>query len=222
MPLKLDFAPMSTSAKGVLVVFCDEGLKFGSATRQALAATGDLVTRAAAAERFKGKKSAALDIVAPAGLEVSRLVIMGVGKLRDLKTSDFVKLGGVAMGKVPRAAADVTIMADLPGGALKPEQVAEMALGVRLRAYTFDRYKTKRKDEEDKPHDVHVTIAVANVGRGAKGLCGARRGGQRRDVRARSRQRAGQRPLSGRIRAARGDEPQEARRRGRGARRRRR
>ena len=168
MPLKLDFAPMSSSAKGVLVVFCDEGLKFGSATRQALAATGDLVTRAAAAERFKGKKSAALDIVAPSGLEVSRLVIMGVGKLRDLKTSDFVKLGGAAMGKVPGAAADVTIMADLPGGAPKPEQVAEMALGARLRAYTFDRYKTKRKDGEDKPHDVHVKIAVANVGAAQK------------------------------------------------------
>ncbi len=163
MPLKLDFAPISTSPKGVLVVFCDEGLKFGSATRQALAPTGDLVARAAAAERFKGKKSGTLDIVAPAGLEVSRLVVVGVGKPRDLKTSDFVKLGGAAMGKVPGAAAEVTIMADLPGGAPKPDHVAELALGARLRAYAFDRYKTKRKDGDDKPQDVHATIAVANV-----------------------------------------------------------
>ena len=46
---KLAFAPFSMPAKGVLVVFCTEGVKFGPATRKALAPSGDLVTRAAAA-----------------------------------------------------------------------------------------------------------------------------------------------------------------------------
>jgi leucyl aminopeptidase len=163
MALKLEFAPLSTPAKGVLVVFCDEGLKFGSATRQLLAQTGDLVTRAAAAERFKGKRAATLDIVAPNGLEVSRLMVVGVGKVRELKARDFVKLGGVAMGKLPKSAEEATIIADLPGGVPKPDSLAELALGMRLRAYSFDRYKTKRKEGEEKPSEVEVTIAVANV-----------------------------------------------------------
>jgi leucyl aminopeptidase len=163
MALKLEFAPLSTPAKGVLVVFCDESLKFGPATRQILAETGDLVTRAAAAERFKGKRAATLDIVAPTGLEVSRLVVVGLGKVRELKARDFVKLGGVVMGKVPKSAEEATVIADLPGGAVKPESLAELALGMRLRAYRFDRYKTKRKDEEEKPAETEVTIAVANV-----------------------------------------------------------
>jgi leucyl aminopeptidase len=163
MALKLEFAPLSTPPKGVLVVFCDEGLKFGSATRQVLAETGDLVTRAAAAERFKGKRAATLDIVAPTGLEVSRLVVVGLGKVRELKARDFVKLGGVAMGKVPKSAEETTIIADLPGGAVKPDSLAELALGMRLRAYSFDRYKTKRKEGEEKPAETEVTIAVANV-----------------------------------------------------------
>src|SRR6267142_1327008 len=163
MALKLEFAPLSTPPKGVLVVFCDEGLKFGSATRQVLAETGDLVARAAAAERFKGKIAATLDIVAPAGLKVSRLVVVGVGKVRDLKARDFAKLGGLAMGRVPKSAEEATIIADLPGGAPKPDSLAELALGMRLRAYSFDRYKTKRKEGEEKPSQVDVTIAVANV-----------------------------------------------------------
>jgi leucyl aminopeptidase len=163
MALKLEFAPLSTPAKGVLVVFCDEGLKFGSATRQLLAQTGDLVTRAAAAERFKGKRAATLDIVAPNGLEVSRLMVVGVGKVRELKARDFVKLGGVAMGKLPKSAEEATIIADLPGGVPKPDSLAELALGMRLRAYSFDRYKTKHKEGEEKPFEVEVTIAVANV-----------------------------------------------------------
>ena len=100
---KLAFASFATPAKGVLVLFCEEGLKFGPATRKALAPTGDLVKRAAAADRFTGKSGSALDIVAPAGLPVARLAILGVGKAGKLKAQDFVKLGGAAMGKVPVA-----------------------------------------------------------------------------------------------------------------------
>ena len=66
------------------------------------------------------------------------------------------------MGQVS-AAAEATILTDLPGGAVKPERAADLALGVRLRAYAFDRYKTRRKDEDDRPKEVKVAIAVANV-----------------------------------------------------------
>jgi len=161
--LKLEFAPLAAPAKGVLVLFCEEGVKFGSAARRALGPTGDLVRRAATADRFKGKNGSLLDLVAPAGLDASRLVIVGVGKARDLKAQDFVKLGGIAMGKIPAAASEATLIADLPGGAIKPERAADIALGVQLRAYAFERYKTKRKDDEAKPAKVKVTIAVAGV-----------------------------------------------------------
>jgi leucyl aminopeptidase len=164
--LELAFAPFDTPAKavlikGVLVLFCEEGIKLGSAARMAIAPTGDLVARAASADRFKGKNGAVLEIVAPAGLAASRLVVVGVGKARDLAARDFVKLGGIAMGKIPAAETAATILADLPGA--KPERIADIALGVRLRAYAFDRYKTKPKEGEEKAAKVKVTIAVAAV-----------------------------------------------------------
>jgi leucyl aminopeptidase len=161
--LKLEFAPLSATPKGVLVLFCEDGVKLSSAARKAIEPTGDLVTRAAEADRFKGKNGSALDIVAPSGLDVSRLIIVGVGKARDLKAQDFVKLGGVVMGRIPASASAATILADLPGGGVKPDRVADIALGVELRAYSFERYKTKRKDNEDKASEVTVTIAVAGV-----------------------------------------------------------
>jgi leucyl aminopeptidase len=161
---KLEFAPLTTPAKGVLVVFCEEGLKFGGAARRAIAPAGDLVARAAAADRFKGKNGSALDLIAPPGLAVSRLVIVGVGKARSLESRDFVKLGGIAMGKIPGAASAATIIADLPGRAAKPAPIADLALGVQLRGYAFERYKTKRKEDEDeKAAELDVTIAVAEV-----------------------------------------------------------
>ena len=161
--LKLEFAPLATRPRGVLVLFCEEGLKFGSAARRVIEPTGDLVMRAAAADRFKGKNGSALDLVAPPGLDLPRLVIVGVGKGRDLKPRDFVKLGGLAMGKIPATASEATIIADLAGGGIKPDQVADIALGVRLRAYAFERYKTKRKEGEERAAEVKVTILVAGV-----------------------------------------------------------
>ena len=159
---KLEFAPLAAAPKGVLVVLCEEGLKYSSAARKATVASGDLLARAAAAESFNGKSGSALEIVAPSGLDLARLVVLGVGKARDLKEQDFLKLGGVAMGKIPASATAATIIADLPSG-VKPEQAADLALGVRLRAYAFDRYKTKRKEEEQRAKEIKVAIAVASV-----------------------------------------------------------
>ena len=160
---KPTFAPFSTPLQGVLIVFCEEGLKFGPSTRKALGPAGDLVQRAAASERFTGKSGGALDILAPAGLPLTRLVVLGVGKGGRLKDQDFVKLGGAARGKIPSAAGEATIFAELSSGALKPEQVAEVALGSQLRAYVFDRYKTKRKEGEEPPAKTRIKIAVGSV-----------------------------------------------------------
>src|ERR1041384_1021058 len=148
---KLTFSSFATPPKGVLVLFCEEGLKFGPATKKALAPTGNLVERAAAADRFTGKSGSSLDLVAPAGLPVARVAILGVGKAGKLKAQDLVKLGGTAIGKVPSRAEEGAIFAEFAGGALKPDQTAEIALGAQLRACVFDRYKNKRREGGEAP-----------------------------------------------------------------------
>ena len=161
--MKLGFAPFTAPAKGVLIVFCDDGLKLGAAARKALKPAGDLVARAARAERFTGKSGSALDLIMPAGLKLSRLIVIGAGKTRDLKQKDFLKLGGVAMGKIPSTASEATVIAEVPNGAMKAHETAELALGAQLRAYVFNRYKTKRKENGERTESVAVTIAVSDV-----------------------------------------------------------
>src|ERR1700723_2536358 len=161
--VKVGFVPFSTAPRGILVVFCDDTLKFGAATRKALGAAANLVGRVADTNRFKGKSGSTLDILAPQGLKVSRLIVVGVGKLSALKDNDFLKLGGAAAGKLRAGNDAVTIIAELPAGAMKPDQAAAVASGVRLRAYKFDRYKTKKKDGEDAALRADVSIAVGDV-----------------------------------------------------------
>jgi leucyl aminopeptidase len=160
---KFAFAAFSAPTKGALVVFCDDSLKFGPATRKALAPSGDLITRAAKAEHFTGKSATALSIPAPQGLKVARLVVVGLGKAAALKQGDFLRFGGVAMSKIPASEADTTIFAELAAGAMSPRQAADLAMGARLRSYRFDRYKTKRKEQDKRPASAKVMIAVGDV-----------------------------------------------------------
>jgi len=157
------FTQAKIDPAGVLLVFCDEALKFGPATAKAIAPAAALVARAAKAERFTGKNGSTLDLIVPEGLRVARLVVVGAGKAATLKGQDFVKLGGIAMGKLPVRVEQAAVFAELPGGALKADGAADLALGMVLRAYAFDRYKTKRKDEETPAKKRSVTVAVGDV-----------------------------------------------------------
>ena len=160
-PPKLGFGPMTAPTKGLLVVFVDEELRFGEATKALLAPIEDLISRAARADHFTGKNGAVLELVAPHGLKLSRLVIIGVeGSAERLEA---VKLGGLAISKVPAAATEATVLLDLPSGPMTPEQAADVVLGARLRTYAFDRYKTKRKDADDRRAPARITFGVANV-----------------------------------------------------------
>jgi len=160
--LKLGFGPFRAPSEGILVVFCDDSLNIGAATRKILGKVADSLSKAAAAEHFTGKSGAVLDIVLPVDLNVSRLTVIGTGKTNGLKSKDFLKLGGAAAGKLPRAGGDAMMVADLPDGPMSADAVADLAAGAKLRAYKFERYKTRQKDDEDKQGSVDLTIAVAH------------------------------------------------------------
>ncbi len=170
---RISFSPVTAPKPGrTLVVFCDDGLKFGRGATEALGPAATLVTRAAKAEQFTGKSGSVLQLIMPDGLTVDRLLVLGAGTVADLKSEDFVKLGGAVMGKLPKAG-DATVVADLPAAGkgkdgvkdtgMNAEQAADLALGMLLRAYAFDQYKTKRKPDEKPAGKRSVTIATGDV-----------------------------------------------------------
>ncbi|WP_454685118.1 leucyl aminopeptidase [Ancylobacter moscoviensis] len=154
--VKISFAKLPTALEGIVVLLAaepaeGEGPAFAPAVEALLAPAGDLVSRAAKADRFTGKNGKVLELVAPTGLDASRLIVVGVGKATELKSLDWLKIGGSIMGRLPASAKDVGVVLTLPGGEVPAEAAAEVALGLRLRAYSFDRYKTKKKADEATP-----------------------------------------------------------------------
>ncbi len=157
---------------GTLVVLTDQTLALGAA------ATGlgiaDLVARAAAAADYKGKLLGTLDLLAPAGVGAARLVVVGLGKAGDLKELDWSRLGGTIMGALRKGEA-ATLLAERPDGVdVSPAEFTEIGLGASLRAYAFDRYRSRPKDD-DSATKAAPSLAIVGPGAGkAKKLWPAR------------------------------------------------
>jgi leucyl aminopeptidase len=121
----------------------------------------DNLARAAKTAKFKGKFGSKMELLAPKDSAADRLVAVGLGKTKELTRHDWIKAGGVAAAAL-NGADKATIYLDLPGLVVTGEQAADFALGMLLRAYRFDRYKSKKNDDDvQTDKTVRVTIAVS-------------------------------------------------------------
>ncbi|HVZ10635.1 leucyl aminopeptidase [Rhodopila sp.] len=152
--LDIAFAKPALPKSGALVLLIAEGAAPSGLWAQADEATGGAIGRALKVAEFKGAKGKTCAILAP-GAELSRVLAIGIGKAGDVTRKILEEAGGAITAALTRDAA-VAIAADSLTGA----QAAEVALGAVLRAYRFDRYRTKEK-AEDKPRLAKLTVLTA-------------------------------------------------------------
>ncbi|GGB43127.1 putative cytosol aminopeptidase [Roseibium aquae] len=147
---KLTFAKLAAPKAGVAVAFVDEDLAGGPVLSAMLEGAGDILARAAGIAEFKGGKGTSLDLIAPAGLSIDRLIVVGLGKTADLGEQDWVNLGGTVYGALKAAGGkDVSVILEMPDGhGPDAETAAHFAMGMTLRGYTFDAYKSKKDDDK--------------------------------------------------------------------------
>ena len=146
---------------GTLVLFAGADMAMGEAATALTRDARDTLTRAASVAKFKGKSGSVLDLLAPAAVQADRLLVVGTVADKALPGHRFVTLGGSVMGKLKLASA-VTVVFDLPEATAA--DAADLMLGLTLRAYRFDRYKTKKKkDEAEDDQPVRIKVAVRDV-----------------------------------------------------------
>jgi leucyl aminopeptidase len=115
-----------------------------------------------AAGRFTGAKGQTQTMLGQSG-DIDRLLLLGVGKGRELDGRAAEGLGGVIAGEANAAGHKaVTVVVDpVKGSRLSPGQIAaRIALGAQLRNYRFDKYKTKDKPEQKLSLE-QITVVVA-------------------------------------------------------------
>lgn len=143
--------------KGTAILLVAAGQDMGEASSEI---DGDgVMVRAAKLKSYTGKAKAILDVLAPSGSPADRIVALGLGETDKLKATDWLALGGIA-SKHTAKEANVTVIG---GQALSAQDAALFAQGFLLAAYTFDRHKTKKKDDEGdngEPRKRSVTIQI--------------------------------------------------------------
>jgi leucyl aminopeptidase len=167
--VKIAFGQLAGSKGSAVVVFVGTDLKPAPAVTAQFGDLEPLIRAAAKASNFHAAQRTALDILAPAGLDASRLVIVGVAPGKDNAPIDFITLGGFTFGKVS-GAKRVEVAFEAPSGTWDGPAAADFALGLRLRAYRFDKYKTRKKEPGDngvEPPDFVIGSSHAAAARAA-------------------------------------------------------
>ena len=163
--MKISFAAPRPPKSGTIVVFAAEGRKL-SPTGKALDKTsGGALSRAMESSRFTGRALETLAVLAPAKLGVASVLLIGTGKSDD-EPGAWKNRGGVILAQLNAAGVkSAAVAVDRPGKA-ESKIAADLAFGARMRAYRFDKYRTKEKPEQ-KPSLAELIFLVTDMA-GAK------------------------------------------------------
>jgi leucyl aminopeptidase len=148
----------SAKPAGLCVLLAADGLKLPPAAVQVDPA--GVIARAAGIAAFKGKARTTLDLLAPQDSAADRLAVVGVGDPSKPQPDGWTRLGGTIAGLFGKAT-KVAIWLDGADAPASGADAAAVAQGILLRAYRFDKYKTK-KGEDDAGEDAGV-VKVAIV-----------------------------------------------------------
>ena len=159
--MQVEFVARASGAPagGAWAVAAYDGGGLSPAATRLDAASAGSIARAVVAASFSGAKGKTLDLVAPAGLAASRVLLIGVGAAVDLTADRAETFAAEAYQALKTCGAQVLTVDVAEDSA---ELAARAALGATLAAYRFDRYRTKEKPDK-KPTIQTVRILVADV-----------------------------------------------------------
>ena len=171
-------APKPIVQTGSWVVAAAQGGALSPPALKADKASGGALSRALKFSRFTGKSGELLEVAAPSGLAVSRLLLVGLGKPEALDEKGLEVIGAQITARLltlAETAATFDIEAPASSnksGKLKSGEIAaHLAFGARLRSYHFDKYRTRNLDEYEQ-RLANLTIAVKDVAAAKKAYAG--------------------------------------------------
>ena len=156
--MHIGLARLSLPKSGAIALLSFEGDVLQEQGKALDKALGGALSRAIKAARFAGKSGQFVELLAPGNGAYERVILMGAGSADKFDAVPARKLGGQLYAKIATSGAtQLSLIAEAPEIVPGDVAAANLAQGVALRAYRFDQYHTKRKDE-DKPTLEKVTV----------------------------------------------------------------
>ena len=162
--MKINFSELSTSLPNdkVLVFLVGEGEKLSGKAAALDKAAGGALSRAMEVADFKGKKGKYQSVMLPKTAKADYAILAGLGEIKKLNEAALENIGGgiIPLANTLRAKSVTVVVEDLKiKGISTAETAARIAQGANLRSYNFDKYFTK-KTEDEKPTLGKFTVAL--------------------------------------------------------------
>ncbi len=148
--LKISFSPFEVPEQGTLILTVADKQQLGEMGGKLDQKLGGALRRAMEDSYFTGAKEQTLTVAAPGKAELARVILVGIGEPAKADELVWQRVGGAVVAAHSGKEGQATLlidrhkdMASAPSAA-----AANAALGARLRAYRFDKYRTKLKPEQ--------------------------------------------------------------------------
>lgn len=162
---KLSFDKLELPKKGTLILLCEEEGKLSPLGQALDKAHGGFLTDAMDVADYKGGKNKTFEMICPKATGYERLILAGLGKIEKLTSVDWRNIGGTIAGLLLSKEIETsTLIAEPATEGTELDIAANLALGLTLRQYNFDKYKKKpaKSDKTNRFEIKTITILADN------------------------------------------------------------
>lgn len=153
--MQVKFASIEMPQSGAAVFFVEKDKPFSGLAAEADKLTSGALSKARDVSRFTGASGQTVEVVAPAGMKVDRVVLVGLGDVDSLTEAKWVELGGTVYASLANSGSkEATVLVEINAA-----DTASIAEGALLRSYRFDKYRTK-EPESKKPTLQSIAVAT--------------------------------------------------------------
>ncbi len=148
--MKISFESKHAKKVDTIVVFLEKGGKLSKSAKELDTKTKGAIKRAIKSEGFEGKNSEFITIVSPKGISVSRIIVAGMGIASKITNRCFEILGSSLLNELNKKSTEACLLIGFDINGVKEADIAnELAMGLTLNSYRFNKYFTKTKKEKD-------------------------------------------------------------------------
>lgn len=157
--MQISFGKLELPKSGAVVFLVEKDKPFEHLTAEADSLAQGALSKAKEVSRFTGALGQKLEIVAPSGLGVDRVLLLGVGDADETIETDWLELGAGAVAALAGSGSKEAVII----AGVSQDFAVSVAEGAYLRGYRFDKYRTKEPDSK-KPTLETVMVATEAVG----------------------------------------------------------
>ena len=152
MSIKVSFVSKSISKKGLLLAILDESLELRGNLASLDKEFKGIISNAIKSKSLNTKKGSSLSLFANNGKVIQEILVYYVGSIKNYDIDKADRIGGGLFSSISKSVSNLTIYFE-PSKKVKinkEELAARIIHGIKLRSYTFYKYKLKSKNNFNK------------------------------------------------------------------------